>query len=152
MRAHGGAGPAERAAVWRGHYVPRIEHGPSGSNPRVMRACWLMWTFSSCHSHVDGDMWRVCTCTCVFVCECGMIQCVEAWDPLHSWSTATAWASVNQYEGKRITKLCDCSFLYGKIRERWIIQDDSEGLVIHKRAHGLCRVNCHRFQRESSLL
>lgn len=30
-----------------GYYILQIEHRASGSNPRVMLASWLMWTFSS---------------------------------------------------------------------------------------------------------
>lgn len=57
-----------------GYYVPQIEHSPSGSNSSVMRACWLMWTFSSCYSPVDGGVW--CVSVCVRVCVCNICVCV----------------------------------------------------------------------------
>lgn len=45
------------------YYIPQIEHSPSGSNPSIMQACWLMGTFYILAFSCVGDV----TCICVFM-------------------------------------------------------------------------------------
>lgn len=120
-----------------GYYVPQIERSPSGSNSSVTRACWLMWTSSSC-SPVDGAMWCLFVYMCVsstatFVCV--FIAYYNEGEPnailSHSSSFSfSKFAEITPYNCVTVV------FFYHKTGEKWVRWQKTVGIITLCRAHG----------------